>query len=92
MFVDHVDPATVEALKEMASRPAAGELHLPEDLARLPVIAVVGGSPAAQALLRMCRHPPLRPGQIVPVTEEELRSLREDVLVVALAGEAPEGR
>ncbi len=68
------------------------ELHLPEDLARLPVFIVVGGSPAGKALLRMCRHPPLRPGQIVPVTEEELRSLREDMLVVTLAGEVPEGR
>lgn len=68
------------------------ELHLPEDLESLPVIMVVGGSPAAQALLRMCRHPPLRPGQIVPITAEEMRSLREDVLMVTLAREAPEGR
>lgn len=64
-----------------------GEIHLPEDLASLPVFVVVGGSPAAQALLRMCRHPPLRPGQIVPVSEEEMCSLREDVLVVALENE-----
>ncbi len=68
-----------------------GELHLPADLARLPVMAVLKGSPAWGALLRMCRG---RPGQSIPVSEEEMRALREDVLVVcpAPAREAPEGR
>lgn len=68
-----------------------GELHLPEHVDSLPVMAVLKGSPAWDALRRMLRGP-VRPGQIILVSEEELRSLREDVLVLTSAGEAPEGR
>ena len=60
------------------------ELHLPEDLGSLPVMAVLKGSPAWGGLLRMCRTE-IRPGQIIPVTDEEMRSLREDVLVLGPA-------
>jgi len=59
-----------------------GELHLPQDLDSLPVMAVLKGSPAWGLLCRLCHPGAPLPGQIVPVSEEEMCSLREDVLIV----------
>lgn len=56
---------------------------LPDDLERLGVIFVDGGSPACKALKRLCTQGrPVRPGEIFPVSREELDSLRKDTLIV----------
>lgn len=60
---------------------SATSIRFPEDLETLPVIVAVRGSPAWNALLRMSEYPPT-PGMIVPISEEELESLRKDTLAL----------
>lgn len=43
------------------------------------VIAVLRGSPAWDLITRSI---PIRPGQVLPVTQEELDSLRDDCLIL----------
>jgi hypothetical protein len=57
------------------------DVHLPADLDKLPVVAVLKGSPAHDWFMRMCDGRVV-PGQIVPASEEELESLRKDVIAI----------
>lgn len=57
------------------------ELKMPEDLTHLPIVFVVRNSPAWGCLLKLCADD-LTPGRIIPITEQELESLREDVLAI----------
>ena len=50
------------------------------------VFFVTRDSPAFEAVKRMIRTP-WRPGEVIPVTKEELKSLREDLLSVRVEGD-----
>ena len=60
------------------------EIRMPEDLERLPVFMVLDDSPAWNALCRMCQNGPVKPGQIIAVSQEEIDSLRNDVVAVTI--------
>jgi hypothetical protein len=60
------------------------DVHLPDDLEKMPVVAVLSGSPAHEWFMRMCQAHPLRPGQIISASEEEMESLRNDVIAVTV--------
>lgn len=48
----------------------------------MPVLMVRKGSPAWNALKRMCTSAPVLPGYVIEVSDEELESLKSDVVAV----------
>ena len=57
-------------------------IQFPDDLQSMPVFIVKRDSPAFEFLRRHCRHDSIKPGAILPASDEEFRSFREDVLII----------
>lgn len=64
-------------------------LKLPDDLHELPITLVVEGTPAWRVVKRLAQSETIRPGQMFPVTQEEMASFRRDVLRLNLVKGGP---
>lgn len=64
------------------------EVERLREIPALKVIAVRRDSPAWDAIMRSI---PIKPGRVIPVTQEELDSLREDCLILDVLHVLPPG-
>ncbi len=57
------------------------------DFPALPIIMVRRGSAIYRRLLKICGGGGVRPGQVIPLTDDEYESMREDMLAVSFEKE-----
>lgn len=60
------------------------EVKMPEDLESQPIYVVLEGSPAWDVMLRICMNAELHPGEVIPASQKEIDSLREDLITVRM--------